>query len=472
MKAERTYTGSGLMRAVILTLFVSFSSCDDFVNVDLPSSRITQEGAFNSDQTATAAALGMYTTMGQFNSFAASGGLNSVTTLAAFSADEFTSFFSSNSQFVQNNLEASNPAVLSLWTTAYKLIYTANTVIEGVSQSGKLTTLTRQQLEGEARFVRAFTYFYLVNLFGKAPLVLTTDYRVNATIKRAEIDLVYAQILTDLLASKELLSVNYVNGSNAPTQERFRPNRFAALTLLARVYLYLKDWENAELYASAVINETATYELSHSLDDVFLAGSKEAIWQVSQPSDATNSVEGVYFIPTSGSVNQIISENLLNSFEEGDNRRTKWIGFYQGASTSFFYPFKYKVRNNTIKSEHSIVLRLTELYLIRAEARAQQERLNGSESAASDLNIVRERAGLPELSFGTKEGALSAVLRERRVELFSEWGHRWFDLRRSGVANEVLGDHKPNWNEQDLLYPIPEKELMTNPSLAPQNPGY
>jgi hypothetical protein len=116
------------------------------------------------------------------------------------------------------------------------------------------------------------------------------------------------------------------------------------------------------------------------------------------------------------------------------------------------------------------VLRLAEQYLIRAEARANQNNIAG---AVDDINVIRTRAGLPAVSQGvSKDQCLLAIEQERRIELFTEWGHRWFDLKRTNRADAVLSTLKsPNWQSADRLYPIPQSELETDVHLN-QNPGY
>ena len=167
-----------------------------------------------------------------------------------------------------------------------------------------------------------------------------------------------------------------------------------------------------------------------------------------------------------------LTESFLDSFEEGDLREASWTESISNADNTLtlFYAHKYKADFSQTESvEYSIVLRLAEQYLIRAEARAQLGNLSG---AASDLNVLRNRAGLPNIPIGTQGELLEAVLQERRMELFTERGHRWFDLKRFGEANAVLEGIKPGWQDTDLLLPIPETEIEINPNLLPQNAGY
>ena len=136
---------------------------------------------------------------------------------------------------------------------------------------------------------------------------------------------------------------------------------------------------------------------------------------------------------------------------------------------TYSYPYKYKVRNGFTVTEYNMVERLAEQYLIRAEARAQQNDISG---ATADLDTIRVRAGLPVLPISLdKATCLLAVEQERRIELFMEWGHRWLDLRRTGRIDAVLGAEKSNWTSTDSLYPIPFKEIQKNVFLT-QNPGY
>lgn len=117
-----------------------------------------------------------------------------------------------------------------------------------------------------------------------------------------------------------------------------------------------------------------------------------------------------------------------------------------------------------------MVMRLAEQYLIRAEARIQQGKLD---DGRNDLDAIRHRAGLPNLSTSlTQPALLLAVEQERKVELFAEWGHRWFDLKRTKRADAVLGPIKgANWQSTDTLYPIPSDAIRTNANLT-QNEGY
>jgi hypothetical protein len=368
--------------------------------------------------------------------------------------------------FYLNSLKATNSTVLnSFWSEGYKYIYYANNLLQGIGNSANLLDSTKSQLDGEAKFIRAFCYFYLVNLFGDVPLILTTAYQSNSTAYRTSKIEVYKQIVTDLRDAQRELKDDYSISNN----ERTRPNKWAATALLARVFLFTGDWTNAEVEATSVINNSSTYSLLTDINESFLKNSQEAIWQLMPVIANQNTSEGVNFILTSTPNSVAISNSLLGAFEPGDIRKSNWIDSITTSGQTYYYPFKYKVKTASELTEYSMVLRLAEQYLIRAEARAQ---LNKISEAQVDLNIIRNRANLPNTSASDKASLLLAIEHERQVELFSEWGHRWFDLKRLNRADAVLLVIKgSNWQSTDTLYPIPQMEISNDPNLT-QNLGY
>ena len=188
-------------------------------------------------------------------------------------------------------------------------------------------------------------------------------------------------------------------------------------------------------------------------------------------TDGRNTNEGASFIFNSGPPPfATLRSELINTFETGDLRKSHWTRVITSGSNTWYHAYKYKQRSSTASTqEYSIVLRLPEMYLIRAEARA---RLGELTNAKSDLEIIRSLAGLGATTAVTQQDILTAILNERRVELFTEFGHRFFDLRRFGQLDNTLTVLKPDWSTNEALFPLPESELLLNPNLAPQNPGY
>ncbi len=439
-------------------------SCKKFVQVDAPPTQIQSKQIFSEDQPATAAVTGLYAMLGAGNLNLLNGGLS---LYAGAYADEIypTAANTDITPFYTNEVATNHSNLYNrLWRAAYgnNGIYTANAVLEGLEKSKTLTDSVQRRLRGEVKVIRALEYFYLVNLFGAIPLVTTTDFESNAVRARTNTEKVYEFLVAELKEAEALLPAHY------PTAARGRINKWAAAALLARVYLYLGDWTQAEQKATEVI-QCGLYSLNNNLAAVFSTGSNETIWQLVR--DNNNTAEGATFIPTGSSVRPVyaLTNYLLNAFETGDLRKNAWTGRNRVSGVDYYYPFKYKSRTATQATEYNVLLRLAEQYLIRAEARAKKGDVTG---AKDDLNVVRTRAGLSQTTADTGPALVTAILRERRIEFFCEAGHRWFDLKRSGEADAVLSAIKGNgWQTTDLLLPIPQSEIDKNANLQ-QNPGY
>ncbi|SFW20821.1 SusD family protein [Sinomicrobium oceani] len=450
----------------LLSLVVLFMSCEDFVEIDPPKERLVRSEVFADDATAQSAMTGVYSYM-MNRTFSSGHYSRSVSFLSGLSADEYDNYNTALDPFSENSLSPSGFAA-NLWSDPYAVIYRTNSILEGIiNEEARVSEDVKQQLEGEAKFVRAFSYFYLVNLFGDVPLYTSTDFWTNAQAERSPAGQVYQQIITDLEDAKSLLLEDYTISGG----ERSRPNKYAAIALLSRVYLYLGNWNLAETLASEVIQSEALYRLEADLNQVFLANSSEAIWQLVPVEPGYNTNEGRYFILNSSPINSTskleLNDALLASFEEEDQRRKHWVGSFSEGTNTWFFPYKYKIAIGGTLTEYSMVLRLAEQYLIRAEARAMLNILTGVNSAVSDINTIRHRAGLGDTPAESQAELLNAILQERRIEFFAEWGHRWLDLKRTGTIDEVLGIVKTNWEPTDALYPIPEQEVLNNPNIVP-----
>ncbi len=449
---------------IIFCLCLIFS-CEKFVDIDSPITEVITEDVFSSDATANAAIIGMYSNM--FDNSSISTQLTRETSLASDELIDVSTQLPLG-QFFNNGLTSDNSHVSRFWTQLYKLIFSANDAIEGLKISNRVSKNLKNQLMGEAYFMRAFCHFYLVSLWSDVPLVTSTDYRVNRLASRSpEVD-VFQQIIDDLTESKSLLSEDYSFSGG----ERFRPNKFTASALLARVYLYTEAWENAETESTMVINHSA-YELLSDLNAIFLENSREAIWQLqSFNNEGTNTHDGnIYIILQTPPTIVTLRDELADSFESNDDRKNHWIDSISDDSQTYYFAYKYKIRgaNTTLPiTEAMVFFRLAEQYLIRAEARANTGNISG---AQADINMIRNRAGLPNTTATDQASLLLAIEKERKHELFTEGSHRWMDLKRTGRIDEVLGLVKPGWDPHDKLFPIPKDELTDNPNLT-QNPGY
>jgi len=471
-----------LLLAFIIFLF---SACQKFISVAPPVTSITSTSAYASDATAAAVLTGIYTDISGTLSTSVNK-FRFLSLYAGLSADEFTlwtNITDNQGLLYYTNALISSPNLTvggDFWSSLYPYIFTCNSAVEGLNQPATLTPAVRKQLLGEAKFMRALFYFYLVNLYGDVPLALGSDYEVNRKLPRSPSAEVYKQIILDLQSADSLLSPEYLDGSLlSTTSERVRPTQAAATALLARVYLYMGDWVNAEASATAVISNPA-YSLETDLNSVFLSNNNEAIWQLQPVIFGDNTEEArIFIIPPTGPSDDFytnpvyLSKNQLAAFEPNDNRRVNWVDSSIVSNDTFYYPYKYKV--NAIGSpvtEYLTVLRLAEQYLIRAEARTQQNEIIG---AQIDINAIRSRAGLQNTIASDQSSLLTAILHERQVELFTEWGHRWLDLKRAGTVNSVMSIVTPQkggtWNTNWQWYPLPYSDLQNAPQLK-QNSGY
>jgi hypothetical protein len=435
---------------LILLISISFASgCKKFVQVDPPITQLATSSVFSSSAAATSAQLAIYIPMwGESWNMALSTGLLS---------DELTNYSVNQGllQYYSNAMSAATGP--GPWPSAYLYIYQANAILEKLHNNGNIPAPIAAQLIGEAEFTRAFWYFYMTNLYGDVPLVLTTDYTVNSSMPRIAQSKVYQQIVADLTDAYTKLNSKYVDITDTvSTVDRVRPNNAAAAAMLARIYLYTQKYDSAEAQANLVINNTTLYSLCKNLTNaggatnfVFQRNSTEAILQIATPIPSnwfTPDGNDFYLAsaPTTGTFNcTTISPQLLNSFEPSDMRKTKWIGTYttKGSSpVTYYFPYKYQTYNTPASTasvnvtEYVMVLRLAEQYLIRAEARAQQGNLT---DAVTDLDVIRNRAGLANYAGGMDQtSVLAAILHERQVELFTEWGLELAVISHSAIGEE------------------------------------
>jgi hypothetical protein len=459
-------TNEKVLMGILLFSQLLLSCCDNFVEVDLPSSQLTASAVFQDKATANAAMVGIYAKMRDTGIL--SGNLSGISNQIGNYADELVYYgdiSGTTRNFYNNTILPSNGEIFNWWSSCYNQIYAANAIIEGVSASTALAVADKNQFTGEALFVRSLLHFYLLNLYGDVPYVTTTNYQQNKVAHRMPTAELYPHIIDDLELAVSILPEAYI------TSDRVRPNKSVAMALLARVYLYKGMWAEASNAASYLINNTAVYAWEDNLDSIFLKESSTTIWQLIPRTDGQNTQEGETFIFTAGPPSLVaLSEQLIGGFELGDQRKQHWVASATNGTDTWYHPNKYKEKSSTSSSlEYSILFRLAEQYLIRSEARAEQGDLIG---AKEDLDKIRNTAGLAGTSAVSQQDILTAVLQERRVEFFTELGHRFFDLKRTNRLDQVLLPIKAGWNTTDRLLPLPESELSLNPKLNPQNPGY
>lgn len=460
-------TQNTLIVAITVFAFTGLSSCKKLLEVEPSNSTLLTSSVFTDAATVQASINGMYTTFAT----QASPYRWSLSTLPGFSADELSFVGSTYDTFINNSILSTDGNVNNIWNTSYSAIYNANSIIEGIATSKNISQTLQNQAVGEARFMRAFCYFYLVNIFGDVPLVLTTDVDKNKLMPKTSSVEIYTQIVEDLKIAQANLPEDYSASGNSRT----RANKWVATAMLARVYLYMQNWSQAEIQATSVIDNAALFNLATNLNTVFSPTSSEAIWQVYNDSDGyTYYARNVLPNANTQTPSHVLTTSLANAFEIGDGRKSAWTNTVVFNGTSYTYPYKYKSLALGSNTEYFTLLRLAEQYLIRAEARAQQDNLGG---AKADVDIIRGRARtlpgtLVDIVITNKANMLVAIAQENRIEFNAEFGHRWLDLKRTNTVNAVIGALKPTvWKPTAALYPTPSSQVLANPNLSP-TPGY
>jgi hypothetical protein len=456
-------------------------SCNKLVEIDSPTNTIVSEQAFNNDYNANTSINGLYSKLIDQSGALAFG--NSATTLElAIYSDEGALFGTDPGllPFYTNQLLPNDNVVLTrFWQQPYEIIYRANACLEQLENNNNVSSILRGRLIGETKFLRAYCYFYLLNLFGDVPFLVSSAFKENQNAGRASSEMILSSIIGDLENSLNDLPSDYSSFNN----EKIRCTKWAAMALLAKLSLYATNWDKADFYSSAVISSNK-FTLIPNLNNVFLKNSNEAILQLHIDGTIGPNYnvlpEPSLIIPLSRTKRPLVFlPNLFyNEFDTVDKRRSAWIDSTVFQGTTYRIPYKYKVGNSSSApgasaTEYYMVLRLAEQYLIRSEAKAQKDDLV---NAAGDLNIIRSRAGLGALAFISKDDAISKILIERKKELFFEWGNRWLDLKRTSKIDEIMNVATPQkgsstWKSAYAKFPIPASEIFRNPNLN-QNSGY
>lgn len=372
--------------------------------------------------------------------------------------------FASYQEFGTKQITSTNSDVGALWGGIYGTLYVANFILERLPDVTGVAEANRKQLTAEARFLRGLANFVGVYTYGDIPQVTSTDQTTNRSIPRTAKATVLASVLADYQAALADLP------DDSPTGTAYASKRVVQ-SALARYYLYQKNWAQAEASATQVIGSTKFTLVPDYTTIVNQNFTAESIFEVGYTQNDDAGTLNSLFVSRREVVPSDQLVVALNSAEAGT--RVSTISFdvqQQGGNDNGWTVRKY---GTAIQGNANIVVfRLAEMYLIRAEARAQQGKLTGASGAIADLNALRTRAKAPAITAGNQADLLLAVERERQYELAFE-GHRWYDLVRTGRAQAVMSAFSPNWNSRYELWPIPQSETLRNPGLqGAQNPGY
>lgn len=461
---KKMITNSIKCLTVSITIVCSVS-CEKFIDTDLPYNQIGTTEVFSDASSANAALAGLYAEL--WSSSMISGDVSGSAAILGTYTDDLTCY----APYIQNGVVdlynnvqiPSNSIVYNLWSKAYKHIYYANAIIKGVKESSSISQANKDRLIGEATVLRSLLYYNLSAIFDEIPYTDTTDYIYNSQLKKIPKVQLMSQLESDLRAVLDNLSDQYTN------QERIYLNRKAAELLLGKVLLVNEKWGEAESLFSQIL-QSPLYIWETDLSKVFNKSGKHILWQL-KPANATDATKEylLYNFTTSLPTSFALSDALVSSFEPGDLRKQVWILPTVINQKTYFRPMKYRNPVNSNATENSIVFRIEEVYLLYAESLTNQ---NKTAEAKSLVDKLRQRAGLSPLPNGlTKESMLDKIIDEFRHEFFAEMGHRFYDLKRL-KKTDIIALSKPSWKSFHSAFPIPDKELIINPNLNPQNRGY
>ncbi|WP_312902662.1 RagB/SusD family nutrient uptake outer membrane protein, partial [Chryseobacterium taichungense] len=341
-------------------------------------------------------------------------------------------------------------------------IYAANSIIEGAENSKALSGAVKDRIRGEALFVRSILYLHLYQIFDEIPYTDTTDYLVNSKLSRMPKDELLARIETDLSEAVNLLPSAYKN------TERIYPNKYAGYMALAKMKMLLKKWNEAEVLCDDIIQNPA-YSYQNDISKVFQKSGSHIIWQLKPKNTNDATKEATLYTFTGAPTSFVIRPELVNIFSSGDLRRQNYLAAVPFGQQTNYRAAKYKNLSVNNPTEYSVIYRLDEVYLMQSEILIE---LNRAPEAIPLINRSRQRAGLPALSSTLSANEVRVQMQEeKRREFFTEHGIRFFDLKRWGLLNQLV-TVKPNWKSYQASWPLPQKELLLNPKLNPQNTGY
>lgn len=486
---------------IFATVLVSVS-CDSFLDLK-PISEETTDNAYSRESQMESALVGAYQSFHSSEyyiwDFLIYGDVRSDNSYAG----------GNNPEIIQADLLTISPVdtrVYKNWSNIYNAILKANTVIDklAVNQDPWFSEERKEEMRGEALFLRAYHYFTLVKLYGGVPLVLEATKSAHpddVNIPRSSVEDVYQQIILDLENASEVLPHTFkdINGNDlGGDTNKARATYGAAQALLAKVYAQNNEWENSLVAISKVENSSAGYSLLSNYEHLFDmqhenndesileiqfiagAGGKNYGPQLLLPPSLTNDSFRKFVTP---------SVNLIEAYDkEGDvirkrasilNESVDWLDQYWGNEKGTSIPFYYKWKNpmGWNSTDNTYLLRFGDIILLKAEALNE---IGNTGGALTELNKIRERVNLSPVQSGlSKDDLRLKILNERRLELANE-GQRWDDLVRHDLIVSTMNnlveidlrtEQAVNYNmtEAKILLPIPQLELDRNPALE-QNP--
>ncbi len=449
--------------SIACLFLITFSSCSKILDVPSPNS-VEDANVFTSLSGLLNARIGMYSTLQDRNYYGGSFPLIS----ECYTDNGTTGGYDviDLNEIAYRAVTPTNLYVQNIYIAIYNTIYTANKIINNIDKVPNVPDDQKSNILGEALFVRALGSFDLLRLYGEhwdrtsdfGIVILTTTDSILASVPRSSVEASYQQIFADINQAISLLNTFDGNQYISPA---------AANALLARVSLYYKDYPGAIAAATSVIDDNSfslfpTGEVTKIYTD---RQTPESIFELSfdlQNQSFYNILTYSRIDALRSDVNFIASENLNDFFLSRPTDTRGVLVDTQNEDASIQPDGRtQKYRGETTKDNSGFILRLAEMYLIRAEAA-------GRTAGLADLNLLRTNRGLTALTAGNvpdDQSYTNAILDERRAELNFE-GARLYDLARTGQVEAVLGS-----GVQPIM-PIPQREISATNSVVAQNPGY
>lgn len=456
---------------ILLTLLglSVFTACEDSLELQ-PTTAIDAEEAVVDFTTLSRAALGAYSALQASDYY----GQRYLLYQGLYSDNiSFVGTFTTDREVANRDIDASNLQISSTWAAIYSLVNRANTVIRQADELDNITPQQRDNIKGQMLVLRGLAYFDLVKVFGGVPIIQTPttvidEIQFEAKSTQAQ---VYDAIISDLKMAESMLTNN--------TRSEIA-NIWTAKALLARVYLQRGSNTEAANYANDVISNSP-YRLEANFADIFSnEGNSEVILEVDFTLNDQNGL-GSASDPDTPGQKFYVSTEAYNALQASDtdaqNASTPDMQYederFEATTTLQGTRRRLIKYNDIVNNANDVsVIRLAEMYLIRAEANARAGITTGAASPQiiQDINTIRTRAGLNPVLTLTNAAALNEILEQRRLEFIGE-GLRFIDLKRYNITCLELEFCEDDNTAYRNLWPIPLQQLEVNTNLT-QNPGY
>ncbi len=484
---------TNLYKIAVLGVVLTFASCTDLLDVQ-PRASIDSVTALTTEDAVNAAVNGIYDRLQSTNLYGRD--LVAIPEALADNGRATNKSGRLNPEY-QNQVNAH----FIHWQTSYFAINQANLVLDALPKVEKMTQANKDFVEAQALFIRGLLYFELMRAYAYEPTVeikeaskggvpLLKSGVVDATqIKlegRASINDVYESIYSDLTNSIAKFT------SSGRTATASFANRTAAQAMFSRVALYRGDYTNAAKYATDALatgsvgrfqtrdTYVSAWRSANHPESIF-----EIQFQTNENIGVNTSLQTTYTTlvasgnrTTTGGFGDLVpTKALLDAYESEkdadgkvivDVRRSLYELGTAGRGTAEIECTKFLGRSGQVNLDNIPVIRVSEMYLNRAEALARSGNAAG---ALTDLNVIRTRAGLPAATGLTGAALITEILKQRRLELAFE-GHRFFDMKRLGLdIVKAAPVQNLNFTDFRVLAPIPIREIQANANLK-QNTGY